>query len=87
MKIAYYSHAKKEDALVEGVTIVPAELFCILLERMELSKGFLNLEKKTYRPHTSRTTLLPSFEIVRMIAQTKQGLHIEVQNQLLANKM
>ncbi len=40
--------------------LIDAEMLCLLLERMELSKGFLNFEKKTYKPHTSRLTLLPS---------------------------
>ena len=35
-----------------------AEKFAALLERMELSKGFLNLEKKTYKPHFAKTSLL-----------------------------
>ncbi len=40
--------------------MIEAEMFCLLLERMELSKGFMNFEKKTFKPHTSKITLLPS---------------------------
>jgi len=40
--------------------LIQAEMLCLLLERMELSKGFLNFEKKTSKPHTSKLTLLPS---------------------------
>ncbi len=47
--------------------LLEAEMFCLLLERMELSKGFSNFEKKTYRPHTSKITLLPSKQTVQMI--------------------
>jgi hypothetical protein len=40
-------------------SLLEAEMLCLLLERMELSRGFGNLEKKTYRTHTSKITLLP----------------------------
>jgi len=40
-------------------SLLEAEMLCLLLERMELSRGFGNLEKKTNRPHTSKITLLP----------------------------
>ena len=40
--------------------LIDAEMLCLLLERMELSKGFMNFEKKTFKPHTSKITLLPS---------------------------
>jgi hypothetical protein len=53
----------------------------LLLERMELSKGFLNIEKKTSRPHTSKLTLLPSKAMVQQInfakSQAYQGLSLE----------
>ena len=39
--------------------LILAEMICLLLERMELSKGFINFEKRTSRPHTSNLTLLP----------------------------
>jgi len=40
---------------------------------MELSSGFLNLEKKTNKPHTSRTSLLPSKEVINLINGAKDG--------------
>jgi hypothetical protein len=46
-------------------------MICLLLERMELSKGFVNIEKKTYRPHTSKLTLLPSRAIIQQINYAK----------------
>lgn len=45
-------------------TMIEAEMFCLLLERMELSKGFMIFEKKTFRPHTSKLTLLPSRSVI-----------------------
>lgn len=51
--------------------IILAEMICLLLERMELSKGFLNFEKRTYRPHTSKLTLLPSKSIIQQIQHAK----------------
>jgi hypothetical protein len=47
-----------------GSPLILAEMICLLLERMELSKG---IEKKTYRPHTSKLTLLPSRAIIQQI--------------------
>ena len=35
----------------QGEDVTQAEKFVCLLERMEMSNGFLNLEKKTYKPH------------------------------------
>ena len=52
---------------------MPSEIFIMLLEKLELSGGFLNLEKKTNKPHTSRTSLLPSREIVSLINNAKEG--------------
>ena len=46
---------------------LPAEAFVLLLEKLELSKGFLNLEKMTNKPHISKTSLLPSKELVDLI--------------------
>ena len=44
----------------QNSTLTEAEMLCLLLERLELSKGFNNLEKQTNRPHTSKITLLPN---------------------------
>lgn len=52
----------------------------MLLEKLELSSGFLNLEKKTNKPHTSRTSLLPSKEIINLILSAKEGDAEEVIN-------
>jgi hypothetical protein len=45
-----------------------AEMLCLLLERLELSRGFNNLEKKTNRPHTSKITLLPSKNVINHLS-------------------
>jgi hypothetical protein len=55
---ATYSDYENTNNLIE------AEMFCLLLERMELSKGFMNFEKKTYKPHTAKITLLPSKAVI-----------------------
>ena len=39
-------------------------MLCLMLERMELSKGFSTIEIKTNRPHTSKITLLPSKAVI-----------------------
>lgn len=57
---------------------MPSEILIMLLEKFELSNGFLNLEKKTNKPHTSRTSLLPSREIVSLINSAKEGNTEEV---------
>ena len=65
----------------------------MLLEKLELSSGFLNLEKKTNKPHTSRTSLLPSKEIVNLISSAKDGdaenvvNYIKAKNAKLIQKM
>ena len=46
-------------------------MLCLLLERLELSKGFNGLEKKTNRPHTSKITLLPSKAVIKHLTQAK----------------
>jgi hypothetical protein len=45
-------------------TLLEAEMLCLMLERMELSKGFSTIEIKTNRPHTSKITLLPSKAVI-----------------------
>jgi len=49
-------------------------MLCLLLERLELSRGFNSLEKRTNRPHTSRITLLPSKTVIRHLNEAKGSL-------------
>ena len=53
---------------MQNTQFLSAEMVCLLLERMELSKGFVNFEKKTNKPHISRTSLIPSKNMIREIA-------------------
>ena len=55
----------------DGSNLIQAEMVCLLLERMELSKGFANVEKKTFKPHTSKVTLLPSRATLNHIQNAK----------------
>jgi len=56
-----YQPSNSEDSQINTIdNLLVSEMLCLLLERMELSRGFSNLEKKTNRPHTSKITLLPS---------------------------
>jgi hypothetical protein len=57
-RASYGNHEQQSNLIL-------AEMLCLLLERMELSKGFLNFEKKTSRPHTSKLTLLPSKAMIQ----------------------
>lgn len=52
----------------------------LLLEKLELSKGFLNLEKMTNKPHVSKTSLLPSKDLVDLIEEARKGNLDEVLN-------
>ena len=52
----------------KGARLLEAEMLCLLLERMELSEGFNNLEKRSHKPHTSRITLLPSRPVVESLS-------------------
>lgn len=58
-------------------TLILAEMVCLLLERMELSKGFMDFEKKTCRPHTSKLTLLPSKQVINQIQFAKGQVYEE----------
>jgi hypothetical protein len=71
MKIAYLYARESED--IPSECEIPSEIFIMLLEKLELSSGFLNLEKKTNKPHTSRTSLLPSKEVINLIRGAKEG--------------
>ena len=51
-----------------------SEMLCLLLERLELSAGFNNLEKKTNRPHTSKITLLPSRVVISHLTEAKNSM-------------
>lgn len=51
----------------KGQRLLEAEMVCLLLERMEMSEGFQNHEKKTHKPHSSKITLLPSRQVVENI--------------------
>ena len=53
--------------LAEPNKMIDAEMLCLLFERMELSKGFMTFEKKTFKPHTSKITLLPSKSVLAQI--------------------
>jgi hypothetical protein len=76
IKISYLYARDSQD--IPSEMDLPAEIFIMLLEKLELSSGFLNLEKKTNKPHTSRTSLLPSKEIVKLINSAKEGSAVEV---------
>lgn len=65
---ATYNDGSNSNKLIE------AEMFCLILERMELSKGFMNFEKKTFKPHTSKITLLPSKQTLAQIQLAKNAL-------------
>ena len=45
--------------------LIMAEMACLLLERMELSSGFSQIQKKMHRTITSKQTLLPSRAVIR----------------------
>jgi len=67
-KASYGTAADMVDLGSPSQNLILAEMICLLLERMELSKG---IEKKTYRPHTSKLTLLPSRAIIQQINYAK----------------
>lgn len=46
------------------------EKLLLILERMELSKGFMQIEKKTSRPHQAKTSLLPSKNVINRALNT-----------------
>lgn len=54
--------------------LLESEMVCLLLERMELSKGFNTLEQRTNRPHTAQITLLPNKQVIRSLNAAKTFL-------------
>lgn len=62
-----------------------AEMLCLLLERLELSKGFNNLEKETHRPHTSKVTLLPGKYVIKQLSMAKQQVLGDKKQQAVAS--
>jgi len=70
----YFSKSRASSPLVM------AEMACLLLERMELSHGFGQIEKKMHRTHTSLQSLLPSRVIIRQIKEAKDALFRETIN-------
>ena len=61
--VSYYNKNNKMNYSV----ISESEKLLLFLERLETSKGFQNLEKRTSKPHTSKLTLIPSKDVIRMI--------------------
>jgi hypothetical protein len=59
------SYGSPQMSADQSNNLIVAEMLCLLLERMELSKGFLNFEKRSSRPHTSKLTLLPSKAMIQ----------------------
>lgn len=51
--------------------MIAAEMVVLVLERMELSTGFQEIEKKSNRTHQSKATLLPSRTVIAQIKATK----------------
>ena len=52
-----------------GRKFTSSERFALLLERMELSTGMLNFERKTSTPHNSKNTLIVPREILQKVSR------------------
>ena len=52
-----------------NVTVEDPEKMLLFLEKLENSNGFLNLERRTNKPHTSKLTLIPAKFVLKMIDQ------------------
>jgi hypothetical protein len=61
-------------AFSESKKLVVSEMVCMSLERMELSDGIKNLDRKIPRTQSSRITLLPSKRVVSLIKAEKQKI-------------
>jgi hypothetical protein len=55
----------------KGKKVGNAESVMLLLERMEISRGFANFEEKMHRTHSSASSLLPSEAIKNKIVKQK----------------
>lgn len=76
MTFSGFSTGNQQQLQVDnnGNSLMEAEMVCLLLERLELSRGFNNLEKKTNRPHTSKITLLPSKHVIQHLTAAKKSV-------------
>jgi hypothetical protein len=49
----------------------------LFLEKLDGSRGFQNLERKTSKPHTSKITLIPDKDVIELV---KKSLIRSIQN-------
>lgn len=66
--------------------MLTVEMVILVLERMELSPGFTQIEKKTNRTHAATATLLPSRALARQIQTVKDSLYEQLQEQPITTK-
>jgi len=76
-KVAYACY---DVAMRHSVNASPVDRVIFLLDRMELSEGFLSLEKKTSRPHVARTSLIPPESVVFKV-QGRSSVRVTVNDE------
>jgi hypothetical protein len=65
--LSVLSHSKFHMYTLGGNSITDAEKLIYFLEKLQRSKGFLNLERKTHTPHQGKITLIPNKDIIDFI--------------------
>lgn len=60
----------EDEQIFQKVTV--PESVVLLLERMELSRGFSNFEEKMHRTHSSASSLLPPNHIIQLIIKGRE---------------
>jgi hypothetical protein len=60
-----FSYSKNNQMNLNNIN--DSEKFLLFLEKLENSKGFLNFQKKSNKPHTTNFTLIPKKSVLKLI--------------------
>jgi hypothetical protein len=65
----YEKYNSLEEDLIESKSITSFEKLILCLERMELSEGFLNIEKKTNKTHSKKTSIMITPSLLSLMSE------------------
>jgi len=63
----YYPQSNISQISNQGKFNINIEKLVLFLEKLDGSKGFQNLERKTSKPHTSKITLIPDKDVIELV--------------------
>lgn len=65
----YYPQSNSSQVSNQGKLSNNQEKMVLFLEKLDGSKGFQNLERKTSKPHTSKMTLIPDKDVIDLVTK------------------